>query len=82
MMNRKNEDRVEDDYQKCKKKQNSFLIRRDRLTKYNLKIEKKYEGQENLMRYYLIRKKMNVLNFFRRNFDKKEEEKKGKKHFF
>jgi hypothetical protein len=40
MMNRKNEDRVEDDFQKCKKKQNSFLIRRDRLTKYNLKIEK------------------------------------------
>jgi hypothetical protein len=29
----------------------------------------------------LIRKKLNVLNFFRTNFDKKEEEKKGKKHF-
>jgi hypothetical protein len=52
MMIRKNEDRVEDDYQKCKKKQNSRFNEKGLINKRKDKKIKKIVGQENLMRYY------------------------------
>jgi hypothetical protein len=36
---------------------------------------------KKILWYIINKKKMNVRNFFRTHFDKKEEEKKGKKHF-